>query len=783
MPGAKQTLADIVGAGPEAALKETAQTLAQAFVPGRPAAAEELRGFILAVQAWLDEGGAPFRERLRWVESQVDPWLRQLNPDAVSAMAATVSNIRERIRLLAMFFGTPMRHLLWKALEDSAAAFAGLPAQVTPEEQSSREEAALRLTDMAAALAARGEVKGLARILSLLPVSLTEQVFARAGQLIFFEYCVEEWARALPLAEPGVADAFAAAFGRNESVRLRHLLEELVEHARRPAHPVLPKGPSRREVEEWFVTFRRALGKRSPQLQRRVEAFTTSLWSHERELAAILAAYLNARPINHEEVFDLFSAHSEKRREGHPPSDWKKPSVMTSISGSMRSRSLFSGPGASPKLDPADFDWKPAMRGVAEPVLRELILAQRNPEFALSYIEQVWQAGHPEFHTLCENLSASAVFRNRLRETSRTMAAVVLINLEKLRHHAPALKVLFSSLFTELLPEVPVGFLRGLMHDVIIFDEGLSELMQRELKHRFPKVESVNELEDLLECASDLLSDAEVVAGLEKVALPALCPDKDADAEPLKDWLYVVTRLTEMRVGEPAKRLLACLPRELFGRMYPLEPFGFKDYDTEWFCLRRQALKNLFVEEWARHEPEQVQKALQDHLERDFNFWWRCHFPEREHNEDVTASPVYGWLQMVATHCPEKLGTYLSSALHHARASRGPNHVGPNIQTAARLVNAWLLSHGETAGEVMWKLLLERFVQLAEDDYESAAAVAAVELPGLPGELAAFRKQAVEEVRKRMHAAGSTLWQGSLGELRNLLSKESPELLALLSSS
>ncbi len=77
-------------------------------------------------------------------------------------------------------------------------------------------------------------------------------------------------------------------------------------------------------------------------------------------------------------------------------------------------------------------------------------------------------------------------------------------------------------------------------------------------------------------------------------------------------------------------------------------------------------------------------------------------------------------------------------------------------------------------------VLLARLEALPQDDYESAAALAAVELPAAPGELAAFRAQAVPEVRKRVRAASTVSASGSLGRLRDRLSKESPELVVQL---
>ncbi len=77
-------------------------------------------------------------------------------------------------------------------------------------------------------------------------------------------------------------------------------------------------------------------------------------------------------------------------------------------------------------------------------------------------------------------------------------------------------------------------------------------------------------------------------------------------------------------------------------------------------------------------------------------------------------------------------------------------------------------------------VLLARLDALPEDDYESAAALAAVALPAAHSEIAAFRAQAVPEVRKRVRAASTVSASGSLGRLRDRLSKECPELVAQL---
>jgi hypothetical protein len=533
----------------------------------------------------------------------------------------------------------------------------------------------------------------------------------------------------------------------------------------------LPKPPSHEEVEKWFVNLRRALGRRSAELQRRVEAFTTALLNHDRELSTILSAYLNARPTNHEDVFDLLSAHSENRREGHPPSLWGMPSVMSWISGSMRSGSIATGRRSSTRLDPADFDWQPAVRAVSEPVLRELILGQASPEFALAYLGHIRQANHPDFETLCANLAASRVFRDRLLVSTGVMSAVVLQKLDRLRYYAPALKELYRQLMPELLPEVPAQYLHNIIHSALLFKGGLEQTIEQDLERRFQRIANIKELENLLGSALMVFQASEVLARfLDKVPF---------DAQ-LEKWLYVVARLTPYLGGEPAQRLLSRLPRSLFRRMYMLPPWGPRDYDAAGFIESRQAFKCLFIEAWARHECVQAHEALQEHIQRDFTLWWMCRFPESESEEQLAASAVFHWLQVLAHYCPDSLSTYLRSLLHQAWTVRHFDRYGPYIETAARFVSAWLRFASTTAGRRLWMVLLARLEALTEDDYESAAALAAVELPAAPGELAAFRAQAVPEVRKRVRAAATVSASGSLGRLRDRLSKESPDLVVQL---
>ncbi|MGZ3460119.1 MAG: hypothetical protein ACXU86_16645, partial [Archangium sp.] len=372
MRKAQQSLSAIASSGPDAALKETAETLSRVFDATHPRAAEELRGFISTIRKWLDARDENFPALRNWVEEQIDPWLHRLGASTVTALVSTMPDLHERLRLLGEFFGTRMWSLLGPALEATAASFAGAPLQdMPPEEQARRVSSALKLVGMAAVVSVHNDVEGLARVLLRLPELLVEQVFVQAGRLDFFDFYLEELARALPLAEPHVTDAFAAAFAGKESLRLRRLLEEVATHARQPAEPLVTKPPSRDRVEKWFVDLRRALGRRSAELQRRVEAFTTALLNQDRELSTILSTYLNARPGNHEDVFDLLSAHSQRHREGYPPSPWGMPSVMTWISGSMRSGSIATGRRPRTLPDPADFDWRPALRAVSEPVLRE----------------------------------------------------------------------------------------------------------------------------------------------------------------------------------------------------------------------------------------------------------------------------------------------------------------------------------------------------------------------------------------------------------------------------
>jgi len=775
MRKAQQSLSAIVNAGPDAAQKETGETLSRAFDATAPGAAEELRDFISAVRKWLEVREEKTLLLWRWVEAQVDSWLHRIDATTVDALAATMPTLPDRIRLLEVFFGTPLRSSLGKALQAAAKALAELPSQdVTPEEQVQRGTFALKLVDMAAVAAVHRDVTGLAQVLSLLPDSLLEQVFAQAGRLGYFDFYLEELARALPMTEPHVTEAFAASFSHKESLRLRRLLEELATHARRPAVPHLPNPPARSEVERWFINLRRAVGRRSAELQRRVEAFTTAHLNHERELSTILAAYLNARPANHEDVFDLFSAHSERRREGFPPSVWGRPSVMTWSSGSMRSGSIATGRPSKTRLDPADFDWQPALRAVSEPVLREFILGQESPEFALAYLAHIRQVDHPDFETLCTNLAASRVFSDRLRVSTGVMSAVVLRKLYHLRYSVP-LKDLYRQLMPELLPEVPAEYLSNIIESVRFFEEGLEQPIEQDLDRRFPRAADVTELEDLLNGALTVFTASEVVARfLDKVPFDKLVPGEGTEDAQLEEWLNVVAQLSNCLDGEPAQRLLSRLPPSLFGRMYLLPLMGPLKHDMRGFIDSRQALKCLFIEAWARHGCVPVHEALQQHIERDFELWWRCRFPEDA--KQLVASTAFRWLHVVAGHCPEALPTYLRTLLQYAWTVRHHDEYGPYIEAAAKLVGAWLHLVSRTAGMQLWRILLARLEALPEDDYEGAAALAAVELPAAPGELASFRARAVPEVQKRVLAASSVSMGDSLGRLRQRLAKDSPEL-------
>ena len=775
-----QSLSAVANAGPDAALTETAETLSRAFDATAPGAAEELRDFISTVRQWLEVREEKTPLLWRWVEAQVDSWLHRLDAATVAALVATMPTLLDRVRLLEVFFGTPLRSSIGTALQAAASALAELPSQdVTPEEQAQRVTFALKLVDMAAVAAVHRDVTGLAQVLSPLPDALMEQVFAQAGRLSHFDFYLEELARALPMAGPRVTEAFAAVFARKESLRLRRLLEELATHARRKVVPHLPNPPARGEVERWFIHLRRALGRSSAEIQRRVEAFTTAHLNHERELSTILAAYLNARPANHEDVFELLSTHSERGRKGSPPSDWGMPSVMTWTSGSMRSGSIATGRSSKTRLDPADFDWRPALRAVIEPVLREFILGQESPEFALAYLGQIRHSDHPDFEALCTNLAASRVFRERLQVSTGVMSVVVLQKLHRLRRSVPALKELYRQLVPELIPGVHARYLSIIIQSGRFFEEGLKQPIGQDLERRFPRAADVAELKYLLEGALSLFPASEVVERfLDKVPFDKLVPGEGTEDAQLEEWLNVVAWLSNCLGGEPAQRLLSRLPPSMFGRMYLLPPMGPLEHDMLGSIDSRQALKCLFIEAWSRHGCVPVHEALQEHVNRDFELWWRCRFPEA--TKQLVASTAFRWLQVVARHCPEALPTYLRSLLHYAWTVRHHDRHGPYIEAAAKLVSAWLHLVSTTAGMRLWRILLARLEALPEDDYEGAAALAAVELPAAPGELASFRARAVPEVQKRVLAASSVSTGDSLGRLRQRLAKESPELAAQL---
>jgi hypothetical protein len=766
----RMRLAVLAEAGEDAWMQETRDSLQQAFDAQHAGAAEELRLFITRVRQRLDRRGEGTLILIEWTQSQVDPWLRGINGGTVAALAATYTGLQERLRFLWALFGTPARDRMGQALVEAAVAVSGAAA-ADSQGLEPLSKLALRLVDMAGCVRG-GERKLLSQLFGAFSPPLAERVLIEVGQLDFFDAFAEDLALSLPLAGKDTAIPFAGAFAAGSSIRLRQLLEGMAVHLRRPELSWQPKTPSADSVRTWCIALQRAMSTRAPRLQGLLDSLLESLREHDRELAAITAAYLNARPLNHEDVFNLFSATGKKAR-GAPPESWGLPSVTFRETGSMRGSSLFAEKG-TPSTEAPDFDWTPALRHVDRAALKQAVLAQPSPEFALAYLRQLKDVGHPEFDALCTELCATEKFRSRLFGVTGTMAAVVILRLQEVKYGSQALQALYQALLPELVPLMPTEFFVRLDPNTLTQD-----FATRELEARLPRVEKLRDLDTLLELGGVFLPERRFSELLDEVPFPRLCPQESASDEQLSDWLYGTAHLLsveELEQTDPVPRLLKCLPTSLFQRLYRLEPMGTKEHETHWSTQTRQLLKGLLVEEWARREPEVLAQALQENGDRDVTFWFFAFLPHGGEEARILASAEYRWLKTLAVLAPDLVSGYLHALLKSAWMPVPANRLGPSLEVAAEFTNLWLSARGEQAPPAFWEVLLERLSQLPEDAGVEAAAFAAVELPAPPEQLRAFREKALPEVRKRLRVEQTLEPRGSIKRLQEVLRRDAPGL-------
>ncbi|MBN9684148.1 MULTISPECIES: hypothetical protein [unclassified Corallococcus] len=762
-------LSELADAGEEVWKQTIREVIEQAFNPHRQGASEELRHFIATIRARLGKRGKGTHECFKWVEQQVNPWLRGIDAEMISAWASTYVDLQERVRFLVTLAGTPL-------IERSGPALFGAADALSKQELASggvsleqQTTLALRLVDLAGSLANNRTVV-LRGLLERFPPVLLESVLTDVGRLVFFDYALEVLATSLVLAGNRTAESFAGAFAKGKSVRLRRVLEAMAERFRRPVGVWRQEHVSVDAIKSWFAALELAMRARAPELQELLDSLLESLREHDRELAGIMAAYLDAQPSNHEDVFNLFSVRGQKR-QASPPSQWGTPTVTVQETGSMRGSSLFSRGKDIPEPEPADFDWKQALRNVGVPALKMAVLAQSSPEFALEYLEQLGNVPHPSFLELCEELCGIEKFRRQFFVVDGVMAAVVVLRLDALMSGNPAIQALHDELLPMLIERMPTEYLVRMSN---------RDLLGREIERRLPSVEDVRTLRTLLELSSFLVPDGRMVELLDQVSFRSFCPKDTADNDELSRWVLGAVHLVDNRALDPVTRMLKQLSTVVLGRIFGLELMGAREQEDQWTPSLRQGFKSLLVEEWARREPVAVMKALQEHAARDVTFWFYSFSGYCVDEARFAASAEHWWLRTIESLAPEWVSAYLRELLKKAWLHLPLNRLGPTLENAAEFTRKWLSSRGDYVDPSLWEMLLERLAQLPMTDGEGAAIIAAVELPAMSEHLHVFREKAVLEARKRLlhsRALGDSV---GFRRLRNIVLRERPELWMLL---
>jgi hypothetical protein len=301
------------------------------------------------------------------------------------------------------------------------------------------------------------------------------------------------------------------------------------------------------------------------------------------------------------------------------------------------------------------------------------------------------------------------------------------------------------------------------------------ELLAR-IKHG-PELGSLRYLFDAAQFLEIPIMD-QMLANLDARTL-ALVP---AGSEAREGWIYKLSRLLRDSRDVAMKIVNEIDPVNVETLVtHPL----LTNVQTDALVRERLALKARLVERWGTHDPTACRRALLENAQAHFDFVCAAGFETEPmgHNpsNDKPLCPADEFLDVVAPIAPELVPNFAVGMLATGRPADEMQRPSLSVRTLGRTVVRWLRrTRSDTADEV-WNAAEQRVRESAlKDDIASAAAVAALELPGDAVRLRRLRELAVRELVAAFKRVLSIKFTGSLRDLTEVLQRDAPELADVL---
>ncbi len=737
--------------------------------------AKDLHAFFEAAELWWadelilqDER----RKRRHWLDDIAEEFLRNLEPAGVNRIVQEIQDIDKSIELLTDLVRRDAgRYLISDSLSTIAAAIGDQVPNTRPESESeSWTTRVLRLIDLCGITIHPSE--RICAVLDPLPRWLVEEFLVSLGRLIFYDNYYRELAFALGLCQGAhIAQAVALA---NRTHRLTELVAVL---ARRVAEEQRKHVPPGALAPAAALTFLHRVQNALP-LDRRepFRAFVESQRLHDHEVGRIIGAYLAAVPSNHEDVIDYLTRHGTRPR-GRALASWGSLSVTTSFSGSMRASSVNFRGDCDPDAPSPDFYSEGMLTPIPAEKIVELIRSQKDPEFSLHYV--VLFSDHPQFAEIAEAVVHDRFIVERWKFADARYATQIWTLLEMPAYKAPAFKALRWELFPLLLPKFEARFLeRALFH---IPDEYEGAALA-EITARLQRSLTVSVACDLFSAVRTLGHEKHALL-LDKFSVTELA-QVPREPEALKDWLNAMCRLIE-REPDVCTKILRAIDVHALRDLANHQVFSPRE-ETLWTARIRLKLKTELVRHWQASEPGVPESSLIASANEDFNLMW-CAGLETEpfgHNPDETKAlgPSDEWMDVVSSAAPSLIDSY-GVAMLRTSPSADDQKARQTVIVAGQSLVRWLRRQGIASSDIIWNAAVER-IKVAADagDVETAASVAALDLPGDPGKLRSLRESAVAEISSAMSRARVISYTGQLYRLLQVLSAAAPDLAERLSS-
>ncbi|MBT9560492.1 MAG: hypothetical protein IV100_30990 [Myxococcales bacterium] len=706
-----------------------------AFLATHRDPAKALSDLVRAVPAWL-RADLPDDERDRrwaWVQAELDTFLSALTAEDLSWATQRALSLHTAI---AMHADLARRKKAW-AIERIWECLVRRFSTDVPTSRPLAPDDAEWETSMLRACFALGvrtfpvekQAERLRRLLEETPAWLIEAILPRIGELEMFGNYREGLGMALVTTANAQA-VFADSLARWDVERLWHIFRAAASKSRPPGAV---------DLEPFLAYADQAADDAGLGLM--PSRFANIVGSNSEDTEALFGAYLNARPKNHEDVFELLSYYSEVPEERAPLPEWSGFMISVGIQSSMkleRGQSLhrircdFDGRRALTRLKPAAAEW--------------LVKNQPDGGFALDYVRRLirkdatfdddFMARITTGSWLCARLQAAA---------SDKIAALIFDKLGQLAGSHPRLGALHDELAPTLVPKLPTEHL-GIERIWQLNGAACRAAFRQELVRRLRDERSAKHLPRLVHAIlnSEALTDADRRSTLGGLDARRFVP---SGAFGGAAWVSAMVELLNV-AGELIDRIVGtCMPAVLETLYRDLEAFDTLDQPGRAPAML-ELLRRITVG-WHATDPVAVAAALREPvaLKRDFTLFLltglghagvHCSEPEFDGGSEEEL-----WLDFVAVAAPGLEWSYLVGILDHSPVMRtsANSHVADLESACSFLSNAFRRA-SMPPPVLVWRGLELRLAAQDPNDREALAAVtlAALRFDDGPARIAFVRK-------------------------------------------